>query len=345
MDRYKDGERQSPWGNRTQQSWEDVWQDFRKRFRFGKWFILGIVLIVWLATGIYTVGPGEQGVVRQFGRFVAQTGPGLNYRLPWPIQAVDIVDIATVRRVEVGFRTRQDRGAAGEQLQVPEEALMLTGDKNIANVQILVLYQVEDPVTYLFCSEDPAATIHINTEIALRSVIGNMNIDHAMTVGRPDVETGTWEMLQRLLDDHCTGLHVVGVELQAVDPPDEVREAFYDVVRAKADRERLIREAQGYALDIVPRARGEAAAKIHEATGYKSERIAIAEGNTQRFLALLVEYQQAPAVTRQRLYLEMVERVFPDIEKIIIEPQGNGSNLLQFLPLKDFTTTKEGGNS
>ncbi len=345
MDGYKDGERQSPWGNRKQQSWEDAWQSFSSRFRFGKWFILGIVLVAWLATGLYTVGPGEQGVVRQFGMFVAQTDPGLNYRFPWPVQAVDIVDIATVRRAEVGFRTGQDRGGvAGEQFRVVEEALMLTGDKNIADVQILVLYQVKDPVVYLFRSQDPAMIMQINTEIALRSVIGNMNIDHAMTVGRPDVETGTWEILQRLLDDHYTGLHVVGVELQVVDPPDEVREAFYDVVRAKADRERLIREAQGYALDIVPRARGEAAAKIHVATGYKSERIAIADGDAQRFLAVLEEYRQAPAVTRQRLYLEMVERVFPGVEKIIIDPQATGNSLMQFLPLKDFATGEGGSN-
>lgn len=327
-------------GSSKKQFLKGTIQAFNKKTRIGKWIILLIVLAGWLASGIYTVGPAERGVVRQFGRFTTQTSPGLNYRLPWPIQAHDIVNVGEVRRAEVGYRTDQ----SGVHDRVDQEALMLTGDKNIANVQILVLYQVKDPVMYLFRAENPAGILHINSEIAVRSVIGNMNIDHAMTGGRPEVEAGTWEMLQRLLDDHNTGLHVVGVELQVVDPPDEVREAFYDVVRAKADRERLIREAQGHALDIVPRARGEAAAKLHEAAGYRSERIALAEGSANRFLAVLEEYQKAPIVTRRRLYLEMIERVLPDVEKIIIDPQAVGGNLMQFLPLKDFMP-EEGGNN
>ncbi|MGV8146541.1 MAG: FtsH protease activity modulator HflK [Alkaliphilus sp.] len=324
--------------SRKEQSLKGVLKSIGNTARFGKWVIIAIVLIVWFASGIYIVAPAERGVVRQFGRFSTQTSPGLNLRLPWPIQTHDIVNVGEVRRAEIGFRTDQ----SGLQTRVDQEALMLTGDKNIADVQIMVLYQVKDPVTYLYRSENPAGILHINSEIAVRSVIGNMNIDHAMTVGRPEVEAGMWEMLQRLLDDHHTGLHVVGVELQVVDPPDEVREAFYDVVRAKADRERLIREAQGHALDILPRARGEAAAKLHEAEGYKSERISLAEGSAGRFLAVLEEYKKAPVVTRRRLYLEMIERVLPGVEKIIIDPQTAGGNLMQFLPLKDFMS-EEGG--
>lgn len=344
MERYSSGEWQPPWGNKKYPHWRGIFQRFGKRSRLSILLVFGIAVMAWAVTGIYIVGPGEQGVVRQFGRFVNQTNPGLNYRLPLPIQSHDIVDVATVRRSEVGFRTGEANDAGIEHTRVDDEALMLTGDKNIADVQILVLYQVKDPVTYLFRSENPAATLHVNTEIALRSIIGNMNIDHAMTVGRPDVEAGTWEILQRLLDEHMTGLHVVGVELQVVDPPDEVREAFYDVVRAKADRERLIREAQGYALDIVPRARGEASAVVHAANAYKSERIAIAEGDAQRFLSVLAEYRQAPNVTRQRLHLETMERALTGVEKVIIDPQAGGDNLLQFLPLKDFESGEGGGN-
>jgi membrane protease subunit HflK len=292
--------------------------------------VIGIVVAIWLASGFFIVGPAERGVVTQFGRFVSLREPGLNYRLPWPIQAVEVVNVEEIRRAEIGFREEPGRPPR----RVLDEAMMLTGDKNIADVQILVLYQVVDPIKYLFRAEAPGAALRVNTEIALRSVIGQMTIDYAMTVGRPTVEVKTGEFLQSLLDDHLTGLHVVGVELQVVDPPDEVREAFYDVVRAKADKERFIREAEGYALGVVPRARGEAAAIVHAATAYRDERIALAEGEAERFIKILEEYRRAPEVTRQRLFLETIERVLAGTEKFIIDP-AVGGGLLQFLPLVD----------
>lgn len=293
-----------------------------------------IVVVIWLLSGIYIVGPGEVGIVRRFGKFTAQTGPGLRYRLPSPIESHNVVNIKEIRRAEIGFRTLKRPGREAEIHRVLEEEMMLTGDRNIACVQILIQYQVVDPVKYLFRARDPEAALRINTEVALRSVIGNMDIDHAMTVGRPEIEAGVRSFLQRLLDDHQTGLKVVLVELQVVDPPDEVKEAFYDVVRAKADRERLIREAEGYALDVVPRARGKAAAIVQAATAYKEERIALAEGEATRFLLLLQEYQKAPGVTRERLYLETIEKVLTGSKKFIIDPE-TGENILQFLPLTD----------
>jgi len=325
--------------------WGDIWQKIvgqmggggkRKPVKTGPvvWIVIGIVVAIWLLSGIYTVGPAEVGVVRQFGKFVAQTDPGLRYRLPWPIQAHDVVNVAEIRRAEIGFRTEEDPGRPARHVRVTDEAMMLTGDKNIADVQILVFYQVADAVKYLFRAQDPEAALEVNTEVALRSVMGEMTIDHAMTVGRPEVEAGTWEFLQSLLDDHQTGLHVVGVELQVVDPPDEVRESFYDVVRAKADKERFIREAEGYARDVVPRARGEAAAIVHAATAYRDERIALAEGEAERFIQILEEYRKAPAVTRQRLFLETIERVLAGTEIFIIDP-AVGGNLMPFLPLGD----------
>ena len=324
-------------------SWEDIWQKTVGRISGGKeqksrkiiiWGIVIVVVIWWVASGIYIVGPGEVGVVRQFGRFVSQTdaGAGLSYRLPWPVQAHDIVNVAEERRAEVGFRTIEAPGRPARHVRATDEAMMLTGDKNIADVQVLVRYRIDDPVQYLFRSEAPAAALRVNTEVALRSVIGQMTIDHAMTVGRPEVEAGTWEFLQSLLDDHLTGLHVAGIELQVVDPPDAVREAFYDVVRAKADRERLIREAEGYARDIVPRARGSAAAIVEAATAFRDERIALAEGEAERFIKILTEYRKAPFVTRQRLFLETIERALTGTEKFIIDP-ATGGNMLQFLPL------------
>ena len=318
-------------GGQGEEDFKQMLKSARPFMKFG----IPLVILLWLLSGIYIVGPGEVGVVRQFGRFVAQTSPGLHYRLPWPIQAVDVVNVAEVRRAEVGFRMIERPGRPAVHRRVLEEAMMLTGDKNIADVQILVHYQVKDPVKYLFRARDPARALRINTEIALRSVIGRFKIDHAMTVGRPEVETGVWEFLQYLLDEHLTGLGVVRVELQAVDPPDEVRDAFYEVVRAKADRERVIREAEGYALDIVPRARGEAAAIVEEATAYKEEKILLARGEAARFLSILEEYKMAPEITRQRLFLEAMETVLAGTRKFIIDPEVGGDNLIQLLPLTE----------
>jgi len=309
----------------------------KKKYNTGAllWLAVAIVVFLWLATGVYTVGPGEVGVIRQFGRFTEQTGPGLNYRFPWPIQSVNVVNISEVRRSEIGFRTVEAPGRATEQVRATEESMMLTSDKNIADVQVLVLYQVKDAPLYLFGANDPERFLRVNTEIALRSVVGGFNIDHIMTVGRAEVEAGTWDFLQVLMDDHNTGLHIVGIELQTVDPPDEVREAFYEVVRAKADEERLKREAEGYALDVIPRARGDATRIIQAATAYKEERILIAEGEAERFISILQEYRLAPEVTRKRLHLETIERTLADAEKFIIDPNVGG-NLTPLMPITDF---------
>jgi membrane protease subunit HflK len=326
--------------------WNDIWQKIVGQVRGGRkwkpvkmgpvvWIVIGIVVAIWLASGIYVVGPAERGVVTQFGRFVSLRDPGLNYRLPWPIQAHHIVNVEEIRRAEIGFRTVEEPGRPARHVRVlDEEARMLTGDRNIADVQILVFYQVQDPVKYLFRAEAPELALRVNTEVALRSVVGQMPIDYAMTVGRPTIEVRTSEFLQSLLDDHLTGLRVVGVELQPVRPPDEVAEAFYDVIRAKADRERLIMEAEGYFRDVVPRARGDAAAIVHAATAYRDERIALAEGEAQRFTLVLEEYRRAPEVTRRRLFLEAIERILAGTEKFIIDP-AVGGGLIQFLPLVD----------
>lgn len=325
--------------------WEDIWQKIVGQIRGGGnwkprktgpviWIVIGIVLLIWLASGIYSPGPADRGVVTQFGRFVSLTDPGLRYRWPWPIQAVDIVNVAEIRRAEIGFRTVEVPGRPARHERVDIEAMMLTGDRNIADVRILVLYRVADPVQYLFRAEAPEAALRVNTEVALRSVIGEMDIDYAMTVGRPTIELRTREFLQSLLDDHLTGLHVVGVELQPVGAPDAVREAFYDVVRAKADRERFMMEAEGYARDIVPRARGDAGALVLAATAYRDKRIAMAEGEAARFIMVLEEYRKAPVVTRQRLFLETMESALAHTEMFIIDPTVGG-NLVQFLPLVD----------
>ncbi len=324
-------------------SWGVRDEDFKKILKSAKPLLkLGIPILVllWLLSGMYTVGPGEMGVVRRFGRFTAQTGPGLRYRFPRPIETHDVVNVAGIRRAEVGFRTVVDRRGEMRVRPVLEEGMMLTGDRNIANVQILIQYQVIDPIKYLFRARNPEYALRVNTEVALRSVVGNMDIDYAMTVGRPEIEKGVWSFLQRLLDDHQTGLKVVMVELQVVDPPGRVKEAFYDVVRAKADREKFVREAEGYALDVVPRARGEAVEITQAAAAYKEARVALAEGDAERFLQLLEEYRKAPEVTRERLYLETIERALAESEKFIIDPEVGG-NILQFLPLTGVELERE----
>lgn len=332
--------------NREENRFDDVWSTLRRKIeqnpggwekKSGSWLLVTVAILVlaWLSTGIYTVGPGEVGVIRQFGAFTAEAGPGLNYRFPWPIQSVDVVNVASIRRLEIGFRTMDELGRSVEHRRVPEESMMLTKDKNIADVQVFVLYQVKDAPLYLFGSTEPERFLRINTEIALRSAVGGFDIDHIMTVGRPEVESTTWYFLQRLMDDHNTGLHIVGVELQTVDPPEEVKETFYEVVRAKADEERLKREAEGYAMDVVPRARGEATKIIQAATAYKEQKILIAEGESSGFLAVAKEYRQAPEVTKRRLYFETIEAVLAKTENIIVNPRAGGG-VTPLLPLKDF---------
>jgi membrane protease subunit HflK len=206
-----------------------------------------IALLIWLATGFYMIGPGEQGVVRRFGKEVERTGPGLRYHLPAPIERVEVVNLAVVRRVEVGFRSEPRYRV------IPQEALMLTGDENIVDAQAIVQYRVKDPGQYLFRVRDPDQALRDATEVALRSVIGRTTIDDAMTVGRVRVQDSARDFLQQLLDTYEAGLVVTELKLQVVDPPEQVKDAFHEVVRAREDRERLINEARGYQEDIIPK--------------------------------------------------------------------------------------------
>lgn len=294
--------------------------------------LIGIVVALWLLTGIYTVGPGSVGVVRQFGAVLpAYTGPGLHYRLPRPIQRVDVVNVEAVRVAEIGFKTVR----TGEMGTVMEEALMLTSDSNIADVRAIVQYRIRDAGPYLFHVKEPDLAVKQVAEVALRGVVGSNTIDYIMVEARADVEARATVFLQSLLDSYELGVLVLGLKLQEVDAPREVRDAFHDVVRAREDRDRLRREAEGFAADIVPRARGEAARVVAEAEAYKQQRRIRAQGDVARFLFVLKEYRNAPEVTRQRLYLEVMERVLPEVRKIIIEPQ-TAQGVLPLLPLTGF---------
>ncbi len=299
---------------------------------------IGIIVIIWGLTGIYQVGPGERGVVRQFGaRMAGDTGPGLHYHVPWPVQRVDVVNVESVRTAEIGFSSTAQRENQGPR-EVLAEALMLTGDENVVNIHAIVQYRVRDAGDYKFHIVRPDDALKSAAEVALRGVVGRNSIDYVWTEARTAVENQTLEFLQALMDSYVSGILVLGVKLQEVDAPQEVRDAFQDVARAREDRERLEREAEGYERDIVPRARGEKQKQIQEATAYKEQRVLRAQGDADRFLAVLKEYRKAPDVTRQRLYLETLETVLPGIEKIIIDPEDKG-NVLQFLPLREMGVT------
>ncbi len=303
----------------------------------GAWIIGGLLLLLWLGSGLYVVGPGERGIVLLFREATEQTEPGLRYRLPWPIQSHELVDISQVRRAEVGFRTiaeaSQGRDARGGARTVPQEALMLTGDENIVELQLFVQYRIQDPIKFLFGASDPEGILHTSAEVALRSAVGRNTIDYTMTDGRVEVQEQAKSALQELLDAYQTGLLVSEARLLVVDPPTEVRDAFHDVVRALEDRDRLVKEADGYREGVVPNARGEAAQMVQQAEGYKAQRVIRAQGDGERFLKVLAEYDKAKAITRDRLYLESVERIMPGVEKFILD-SGERGGVLPLLPLK-----------
>lgn len=302
------------------------------RFMHGRglWLIAALVLLVYMLSGFYIVGPGEKGVVLRFGKFHALTDEGLRYRLPAPFMSLEKVKVAEVRSAEIGFRRER-----GRTRQVPAESVMLTGDEQIVDIQFFIQYRVEDPVKFLFGSVDPASVLRASAEVALRGVVGENTIDYTMTEGRGEVQALVATYLQRLLDIYNTGLRVTEANLLAVDPPGPVQEAFHDVVRALEDRDRVIKEAEGYKEDVLPKARGEAQGEIKQAEAYKAQRVTRAKGDAQRFTSVLEEYVKAPAVTRERLYLETVEQFLAGTRNVVVD--GDTARVLPVLPLVGLT--------
>jgi len=299
-----------------------------KLFTLGVIPIIGITLIVWLLLGVYTVGPDEVGVVQRFGKYDRVVGSGLNYHLPFPIETVKTPKVTEVKRIEVGFRTVGKK----QYRTVEQESLMLTGDENIVDAELIVQYKIKEPINYLFNFIGPELTLREASEASLRTVIGRHNIDEALTSGKLMIQEETKELLQSILDKYETGVHVVAVQLQDVSPPKQVIDAFKDVASAKEDKNRMINEAEGYRNDIIPKARGEAQAMIREAEGFRESRIKRAEGDVAKFKAILKEYSKSKDVTRERLYLEAMEEILPGIEKFIV-PDGEDGNLLNLLNL------------
>ena len=291
--------------------------------------IAGIGLVLWLLTGIYVVGPDEVGVVQTFGKYSRAAQSGLNYHFPYPIEKVSTPKVTEVKRIEIGFRSI----GKNQYQTIERESLMLTGDENIVDAEMIVQYRIKDPVAYTFNFIKPELTVRGASEASLRTVIGRHNIDEALTSGKFMIQEETKELVQEILDKYNTGILVVAVQLQDVSPPKQVIAAFKDVASAKEDKNRMINQAEGYRNDVIPKARGEAEAQIREAEGYKQARIARAEGDVAKFSAVLKEYRKAKGVTETRLYLETVEEILQNTEKIIV-PDGKGNgNLINLLNL------------
>ena len=290
--------------------------------------MIAIGLVLWLLTGTYIVGPDEVGVVQTFGKHSRISQSGLNYHLPYPIETVQTPKVTEVKRVEIGFRSTGNN----QYRTIEKESLMLTGDENIVDAELIVQYKIKDPVAYTFNFVKPEQTVREAAEATLRTIIGRHKIDEALTAGKFMIQEESKFLLQSILDKYETGIFVVAVQLQDVSPPKQVIAAFKDVASAKEDKNRMINQAEGYRNNVIPKARGEAQAMIREAEGFRVARIARAEGDVAKFNAMLVEYKKGKDVTRKRMYLETMEEILPNIEKYIV-PDGNGSNLLNLLNL------------
>ena len=296
--------------------------------------IVLVVVLAWFASGIYIVAPAEEAVVLRFGRYVRTAGPGPHWA-PRFIESWELVNVQAIRAQEVGFHSQ---GASRS--SVPRESLMLTEDENIIDIQFAVQYRVNDPAAFLFNVVDPELTLRQATESAVREIIGGSGMDHVITRGRDAVAVEAEQLIQEILTLYGAGLLITSVNMQDARPPERVKEAFFDAIKAREDQERIINEANAYKADVVPKARGEAEAILQRAEGYRQRVIAQAEGEAARFVKVLSEYQKAPEVTRERLYIEAVESVMRNTSKVLIDVEG-GNNLM-YLPLDRLLSSRRG---
>ncbi|HYA20848.1 MAG TPA: FtsH protease activity modulator HflK [Burkholderiales bacterium] len=337
------------WGKRGNQGppdLDDVWRRFNEKlnalfgrgrvpgggpgtaapkpFGGGMGLLIALVVLVWLASGFYIVDASQRGVVLRFGKYIETTQPGPRWHLPYPIESVDLVNVSQVRTVEVGYRNNVKS-------KVLKESLMLTDDENIIDIQFAVQYILKNPEDYLFNNRSPDDAVLQAAETAIREIVGKSKMDFVLYEGREQVAAHATKLMQEILDRYRTGILISKVTMQNAQPPEQVQAAFDDAVKAGQDRERQKNEGQAYANDVIPRARGSAARLLQEAEGYRQRVIADAEGNASRFKQILAEYSKAPTVTRERLYLDMMQRVLSSSSKVLID-QKAGSNLL-YLPL------------
>ena len=286
--------------------------------------LLIIVLLVWLASGFYIVDAPQRGIVLRFGKYVESTQPGPRWHLPWPIESAEVVNVSGNRSVEIGYRNNVKS-------KVLKESLMITDDENIIDIQFAVQYVLKDPEDYLFNNRDPDATVMQAAESAIREVVGKSKMDFLLYEGKEQATTSVRKLMQDIIDRYKTGITISRVTMQDSQAPEQVQAAFDDAVKAGQDRERQKNEAQAYANDIIPKARGSASRLMQEAEGYKQSVIANGEGEASRFRQIVTEYNKAPSVTRDRLYLDTMQQILSNSSKIVVD-QKSGGNLL-YLPL------------
>ncbi len=356
---------QGPWGqgggNRNQgnSEFDEMLKAFDKFFgRFGgssnggggrvfmSLVVIGI-LLVWLSSGFYRVQPDEHGVILRFGEWSrTQTEPGLGYHLPWPVETVYTPNVTFQRRIEVGFRgnistARRNQVTYSSVKDIPQESLMLTGDENIIDIDFVVVWSVKDAKDFLFNVRDPEGTIKKVAESTMREVIGQTDIQPALTQARTNIEDRTKDLMQKSLNSYMAGVAIEKIQLQKVDPPEAVVDAFNEVQRARADRERLRNEAEAYRNDILPKARGRAEELFQQAEAYREKVVSEAEGDAERFLSIYKAYSKAKDVTAKRLYLETMEEIFEQSNKYIVDDKIGGSGLVPYLPVNNNVKTKK----
>ncbi len=337
---------QNPWGrrpnnNQSPPDMDELLKQSKDRFKKmmpqkfggGKSFtILFLILLsIWLATGIYRVNPQEQGVVLRFGEWVRTTQPGLHYHLPAPIEKVITPDVTRENKIEIGYRGFG--GGTANRRDVPDESKMITGDENNIDIDFVVFWKISDAGKYLFNLQDPPETVKVAAQSIMRDIIGQTKIQTALTGGRQNIQLKASSLLQDLLNQYEAGVEIRDVQLLSVDPPQEVIDAFNDVQRARQDRDTLINEAEAFRNDIVPRARGEAAQMLNQAQAYESQVVNRAKGDADRFISVYDSYKADPDVTTSRIYLETMEKVLANVNKIIMDKASSSSGIVPYLPI------------
>ena len=338
---------QGPWGGPPRgprpPNLEDLLKGGQDRFKSmfpgGFWARRGFIIaalaavLLWLATGIYVVQNNEQGVVLRFGAYNRTTPPGAHYHLPTPIESVITPRVTAVNQIDIGFQRTAISPRGGAPREIPEESLMLTGDENIVDINFTVFWVIKDAKSYLFNIRAPEVTVKAAAESAMREIIGQTPIADALAEGKGKIAQEAHDLLQRILDSYGAGIKITQVQLQKVDPPGPVIDAFRDVQRALADQERLRNEADGYRNDIIPRARGQAEQILQQADAYKQEVVARAQGDAARFISVDDAYQRAKDVTARRMYIETMEDILKNTKKVIIDRSASASGVVPYLPL------------
>jgi membrane protease subunit HflK len=309
---------------------------FQREFKIpgGAGLLIGLAVVVWLASGFYIIDAGERGVVLRFGKFAETTMPGPRWHLPYPVETVEVVNVEQVRTVEVGYKNNVKS-------KVLNEALMLTDDENIVDLQFSVQYLLKDPEDYLFANRHPDEAVKHAAETAMREIVGKSKMDYVLYEGRADIAARATKLMQDILDRYKTGIQISKLNMQNAQPPEQVQAAFDDAVKAGQDRERFKNEGQSYANDVIPKARGIASRLLEEAQGYKERVVAQSEGEASRFKQVLVEYSKSPQVTRERLYQDTMQQVLSNTTKVMVDDK-QGGNLL-YLPLDKLMNMTQSG--